>query len=81
MDPKIPHFRLTMRMSFGVPLPPTPTRPEDLEEGVMEAAVRSEAVSDCKYRVVHLVEDKLLLTLKKEFSLLLNVFTVEELLI
>ena len=51
MDPKIPHLHLTMRVNFGVPLRPPSTRPEDLEEGVMEAVVRSEAVSDLKFRL------------------------------
>ena len=51
MDPKIPHFHMTVRMNFGFPVRPPPTRPEDLEEGVMEAVVRSGAVSDYKYRL------------------------------
>ena len=55
MDPKIPHFHLTMRVNIGIPVRvrPPPTRPEDLEEGVMEAVVRSEAVSDLKFRLQH----------------------------
>ena len=51
MAAKTPHFHLTMRVNIGIPVRPPPTRPEDLEEGVMEAVVQSEAVSDLKFRL------------------------------
>ena len=51
MAAKTPHFHLTMRVNIGIPVRLPPTRPEDLDEGVMEAVVRSEAVSDLKFRL------------------------------